>query len=126
RSIVEKDETDDLIFNALQNIHQRNDFEFQIDKMVNQFKNDHKGIFEGISKSQWGTLRNYAKHLDKREDFIKMVFNEDIGFVYSGQSETEWRQKNRRVILKNSLDNIEDKQFFPFILKLSSQMSKRD
>lgn len=126
KSLVEKAETDDLVFNALQKIHQRNDFEFQIDKMVNQFKNDHKGIFEGISKSQWGTLRNYGKHTIKRDDFITLVFDTKSGFLYTGQSEKEWRQKSRRTILKDHLEKINDRQFFPFILKLSSQMSKRD
>lgn len=125
-SVVGKGDKDDVIFNVLQNIHQRNDFDYQIDKAVNKFKKDHHNIFEGISNSQWGTIRNYGKHLNNRNDFMTMVFDTKSGYVYSGQSETEWRQKNRRSILKKHLEELEDKQFFPFILKLSSQMSKRN
>jgi len=126
KSLVQKGDADEVIFNALKSIHQRNDFDYQIDKAVNQFKNDHKNVFEGISKSQWGTLRNYAKHLNTRENFNTMVFDKESGFVYTGQSEMEWRQKSRRSILEKHLEKLTDKQFFPFILKLSSQMSKRN
>lgn len=126
KSFVKKGEKDDLVLNTLQSIYERNDLDFEIDKMVNAFKREHKDVFEGISKNQWGTLRNYGKHLNKKSDFMKLIFDIKSGFVYTGQSESEWRKKSRRSILENHLKDISDKQFFPFILKLSSQMSKRD
>lgn len=124
--IIEKGKEDDRILAALRRIKINNDFDGQIDKLVNQFKADHKGIFEGISKSQWGTLRNYGKNLDKHDHFIKLVFDKEIGFLYTGQSENEWRQKNRRVILENYLNGLSRDKLFPFVVKLSSQMSKKD
>lgn len=126
KSLVVNGESDDLIFKVLQDISKRKDISYQIDKLVNQFKNDHKGLFDGISKSQWSTLRNYGKHLTNRKDFMTMVFDKESGFVYRGQSENEWRQKNRRIVLQEKLETIDSRHFFPFVLKLSSQMSKRN
>lgn len=126
KSFVKSGKSDDLIFKVLQDISKIKDISYQIDKLVNQFKNDYKGLFDGISKSQWSTLRNYGKHLTNRKDFMTMVFDKESGFVYRGQSENEWRQKNRRIILENNLQKIGNQEFFPFILKLSSQMSKRN
>lgn len=125
RSVVRSGASDALVLTALKNIKQRNDFDFQIDKLVNEFKAAHKEVFDGISKSQWGTLRNYGKHITKRGDFIKLIFDREFGFLYRGQSENEWRKKNRRVLLENQLGLLEEAQFFPFIIKLSNQMSKK-
>lgn len=124
RAVVKSGDQDSLVLTALKNIKKRNDFDSQIDEMVNRFKRVHKGIFEGISKSQWGTLRNYGKHLTKRSDFNKMVFDKEVGFLYRGQSENEWRQKNRRIELENHLMLMDETQFFPFVIKLCNQMSK--
>lgn len=124
-SVVEKGGNDDLIFNTLLNISTRSNLDSQIDKKVNEFVKKYEVKFHGLSKSQWGVLRNYGKHLSKKEDFIEIVFDTKNGFVYSGQSENDWRQKGRRTTLKQELDKLNEMEFFPFVIKLSSQMSKK-
>lgn len=124
KSVVESTEIDDKTYTALEGIYNREDFEGQIDKLVNSFRKDHEHTFQGISNSQWGALRNYGKHLSKREEFNTMIFDKESGFLYRGQSENEWRNRNRRTVLEDSLSKLTDEQFFPFIIKLSNQMSK--
>lgn len=126
KSVVEEGDQDDIIFEILKKRHERNDFDFQIDRRVNDFEREYGNRFNGLKPNQWSTLRNYAKHLEKREDFIEMIFNTEFGFVYRGQSEREWREKGRRIVLEKFLEDIPDSQFFPFVIKLSSQMPKRN
>jgi hypothetical protein len=126
KSVVATAGMDDKIYSALKGIYKREDFVGQIDKLVNNFKSEHQHTFQGISKSQWGALRNYGKHLSKREDFITMIFDKESGFLYRGQSENEWRNRNRRTVLEESLKKLSDEQFFPFVIKLSNQMSKNN
>lgn len=122
---VEKGVNDKEVLNCLKKIRLRNRFDYSIDKMVNDFIQTNKKSFgKGISKSQWGTLRNYGKHLNTKKQFETMVFDKSVGFLYRGQSENEWRQKNRRVILENFLKNLKEEEYLPFIIKLSNQMAK--
>lgn len=125
KSIVEKGVNDSLIFEVLSNNYTRNDLDAQIDKKVNDFVRRNESLYRGLSKSQWGVLRNYGKHLSKKDDFLNMVFDKENGFVYTGQSENDWRQKGRRITLENYLESLSKEEFFPFVIKLSSQMSKK-
>jgi hypothetical protein len=124
---LENGENDDEILESLFNRKKRNDFDYFIDQKVNQFVKDYKTTFDGISKSQWGTLRNYGKNMPDKKSFETMVFHEKIGFLHKGQSENDWRTKNRRGILKQQLDKIENSsEYLSFIVKLSNLMAKNN
>ena len=114
------------ILASLQNRKKRTDLDYIIDQKVNDFIKQHENTFKGISKSQWGTLRNYGKNNSKKENFETMVFNSDVGFLYKGQSEKDWRTKNRREVLKDYLDTLDAKtEYLSFVVKLSNQMAKK-
>lgn len=119
---------DDLVLQCLENRQKRNDFDYTIDKKVNRFIKDNYDVFKGISNSQWGALRNYAKHSINVDTFEILAFSETVGFLKRGKSEIEWRKYGRRDKLKNYLDNLlEDKkphEYLPFVVKLSTQMAK--
>lgn len=121
----EKGDNDEILLQSLLKIKNQNDIEFQIDQKVNAFVKEHKGDFNSISKSQWGTLRNYGKHLKNYQQLKDLVFDSEVGFLYKGQSENEWRQKNRRGTLKKYLDGLEEGMRLPFLIKLSNQMAKQ-
>jgi hypothetical protein len=115
---------DDAIWACLENRQKTNDFDSIIDKKINEFIKNYKTIFQGISKSQWGALRNYAKYSDKRDHFEKLIFDETIGFLYHGKSESDWRKNGRREKLNQYLNTLPDDEYLPFVVKLSNQMAK--
>lgn len=105
-----------------------NNFDAKIDKLVNEFKQKFEKDFDGISKSQWGTIRNFGKNANSYQVFEKLVFGQpDFGALYRGQSEPDWRKKDRRGKLETFVKRINtDADRLPFIVKLSSLMSKKD
>ncbi len=115
---------DDLIWSCLENRQKTNDFDSIIDKKINEFVKNHKKVFDGISKSQWGALRNYAKFSDRMEHFEKLIFDKNIGFLYHGKSESDWRKNGRREKLKEHLNTLPPDEYLPFVVKLSNQMAK--
>lgn len=116
---------DDEILNCLKSIKSRNDFDFQIDRKVNMFIKENGGIYKGISKSQWGALRNYGKNIESIKHFEKLIFDKDVGLLYRGQSESQWRSKSRRKILEDYLNNnVGKEEYLSFVVKLSNQMAK--
>lgn len=122
---IENGKNDEEILSCLKNIKLRNNFDYQIDQKVNEFVQHNKGLFNGITKSQWGTLRNYGKNIKSKAHFKTLVFDRESGFLYKGQSENEWRTKNRRVILEEYLNTLDaDREYLPFVIKLSNQMAK--
>jgi hypothetical protein len=124
---LEKGVNDDEILDCLFNRKKRNDFDYFIDQKVNQFVKEYKTTFDGISKSQWGTLRNYGKNMPDKKSFETIVFHEKIGFLFKGQSENDWRTKNRRGILKQQLDTLENSsEYLSFIVKFSNLMAKNN
>ena len=123
---IEKGENDEEILASLFNRKKRTDLGYIIDQKVNEFIKKYENTFKGISKSQWGTLRNYGKNNSNKERFETMVFNSDMGFLYKGQSENDWRTKNRRGVLKDYLDTLDAKtEYLSFVVKLSNQMAKK-
>lgn len=125
--VIEKGAEDVEVMKALEQIKLRGDNNHQVSKRVNAFIQENKSKFGGLSKSQWGVLRNYGKNIDKIEHFEQLIFDTNSGFLYTGQSEKEWRTKNRRVILKDYLKDLAKNQpalYFPFVVQLSNQMAK--
>ena len=122
----EKGVYDEEILASLISRKKRTDLDYIIDQKVNEFIKKHEYTFKGISKSQWGTLRNYGKNNSEKEKFETMVFHENMGILYKGQSENDWRTKNRRGILKDYLKTLDPKsEYLSFVVKLSNQMAKK-
>jgi hypothetical protein len=127
---------DDNLWLCLENRHKINDFESFIDKKVNEFVKDYKTIFQGVTKSQWGAVRDFAKFATRVEDFEKLIFSREIGFLYRGKSESVWRKNGRREKLEQYLEKyfkeeqlngnglVPTAEYFPFVVKLSNQMPK--
>ncbi len=98
--------------------------ESELYRWVNDFIKNHKKFYQGISSSQWGTLRNYAKHAATYEVLENMVFEKNIGFLYRGQSEKVWR--SCREDLETRIKTITVKDDRPIYLnKLAAEMAKR-
>ena len=119
---------DMYMLDCLQAREEGNSFDAKIDKLVNEFKQKFEKDFDGITKSQWGTIRNFGKNANSYQVFEKLVFLQpDFGILYRGQSEPDWRKKDRRGKLETFVKHINtDADRLPFIVKLSSLMSKKD
>ena len=96
-----------------------------IDEIVNKFVKEHGAKFEGISPSQWGTIRAYAKNAANWESLEKMLFDEKIGALHRGQSESDWRKNNRRGELCVFVKGSKVSDHVSLMLKLASEMAKR-
>jgi hypothetical protein len=121
---VAKGDKDDSILYCLAKRVTRNDFQPKIDELANAFYKDNKNTFSGISPSQWGMMRNYAKNANNFDYFNNLVFSEGAGFTKRGQSEPDWRKNGRAVKLEEYLKGIDPMQKLPFIIKLSNLMAK--
>jgi hypothetical protein len=124
---VESGLNDQVILDFLENRKTEERKILSIDQLVNTFiKNEM--IYKGLSNSQWGMLRNYAKHSANLDTFEKMVFSKDFGCLNRGKSEKDWRKNGRREKLYNFLfdsNKIDKESIIPFTIKLSSQMAKQ-
>ena len=124
---IQSKPNDDVLINCLIQRKQNNDFDYNIDKMVNDFISSNKSSLKSVSNSQWGVLRNHGKNCKHNSDFDKLVFDDAFGFVNKGVSEKEWRIA--KVPLKRHLDEIHINKnlttaYLPFVIKLSTQMAK--
>jgi hypothetical protein len=95
-----------------------------VDKLVNQFKDEYISYFSGITPSQWGQVRNYAKHAANENALNKLLFEQGVGYFMHGQSEINWRRNNRRVILRDFINRIPKESRLEFVEKLTSEMGK--
>ena len=86
---------DDLLQNYLEGQEAENKREIDIDKLVNSFKSKNEDIYNGITASQWGQVRNYAKHAANETVLKKLLFLDGTGYFKHGQSESKWRAKSR-------------------------------
>jgi hypothetical protein len=121
---VDKGDKDATVLECLAKRVTRNDFEQKIDELANAFYKDNKNTFSGISPSQWGMMRNYAKNANHFDYFNNLVFSESAGFTKRGQSESDWRKNGCAVKLANHLKDMDPMQKLPFIIKLSNLMAK--
>lgn len=112
------------ILEAIRQRYQRSQFPSELEKQVQAFIRQYKPVFDGLSNSQWGTLRNYAKGLPNYEAFHTMVFHTDNGFMYRGVSEKEWKKKERRELLEEFVKDLPKDSRLPFLVRLCNQMPK--
>ena len=117
---------DKVTLDWLKNKQTRDSFEGSIDELVNQFVKNRGDDFKGLTKSQWGSLRNYAKNALSKAMFIPLVFDPNSGFLYRGKSESEWRKNGRRVKLEAYLEGLSADKYLPFVVKLSNLMAKSE
>ena len=103
---------------------------YDIDAKVNWFVNTNKIIFNHITASQWGMIRNYAKHAGNNSTTLMKILFEDtgtVGCLYRGQSENKWRKNGARKKLKDFLEReqkILGNEVTKLTIKLAAQMAK--
>lgn len=117
---------DKFVLNYLKKKHETTKQLFTIDEAVNETIKTYPTL-AGISSSQWGMIRNYAKYAQNNETLKRLLFDKDIGCLYKGQSEKVWRKKNRRdkleeILFKSSV--IPKSAIRPFAIKLTAQLAK--
>ncbi len=110
---------------------QRLDTDHLMDKVLNKFINQAKkeGSFSHITSSQWGQVRNIAKNSDSISTLKNLLFNEKYGFLFTGPSKSQWKEKHINK-LKNTIQdlstvhNLAEEQQIKYVLKLCSLMAK--
>ena len=126
--IINKGEKDATLIEFLKSKQTEKKRVSGVDELVNNFKKENLRTFGGITASQWGQVRNYAKHAANEKVLKQLLFAEDIGYFMHGQSENKWREANRRWILEEYLYGT--KQIVPegskleFVQKLASEMGE--
>lgn len=117
---------DELVLKYLNQQKERKSGALDLDERINEFVREKGSFFQTITPSQWGTVRAYAKHTLNWKDLEELLFNKDFGALHRGQSESDWRQKNRRGILQEFLNTkIQESDRVAVTLKLASEMAKR-
>lgn len=125
----------------------RKNFETEGDiaALVNQFASRYKGLFAGISASQWGTIRNIAMTHPTRDGIIYELFDkkekqwhwpsvndsfegyreEEVGYLTHGIAKNKWKKNGRREKLKDFILSIKDADFVQqAVVNLASVMAK--
>ena len=100
---IEKGSKDDLIKDFLQARSDEKERVVKVDELVNDFKMEHENKYNGITASQWGQVRNYAKHAANEAALKDLLFAKEVGYFMHGQSEHKWRTGNRRSIMEEYL-----------------------
>ena len=126
--LMQKGEKDTLLIDFLKNSKNEKKRVVEIDKLVNDFINKYRSTYAGVSASQWGQVRNYAKHASNEKILLKLLFDKDIGYFMHGQSEHKWRINNRRGLIEeyvfSNSAKVPEGSKLEFIQKLASEMSK--
>ncbi len=116
----------DHLISALKSRKSADDINQQVKLAVDQFIKDSKSVLKDPNKSQWGTIRGYAKHASNFDSFWKMTFEDELGFIHRGKSENQWRKAGE--VLKNKLLDLKKTKgesfVMDFIQKLASEMPK--
>jgi len=122
---IEKGSKDELLKSFLQAKGKENNRVLTVDKIVNAFTKDNLSRFKDVSSSQWGQVRNYAKHAANEKVMMDLLFKKEIGYFMHGQSEHKWRAGNIRLILEDYLNNDVPKgSKIEFVQKLAAEMGK--
>ena len=99
-----------------------------VDELVNKFTKKNLRTFKGITASQWGQVRNYAKHASNEKSLEQLLFAKEVGYFMHGQSEHKWRESNKRWILEEYLFGanpiVPKGSKLEFVQKLASEMGK--
>lgn len=123
--LKEAEEDNDLL-RFLENVHKLKLKTTDIDADVNKFVDDNMSKYKGISTSQWGQIRTYAKFAESEKDLFDLLFDEKVGYLMHGKSESNWRIKNRRSLLQDAMKKCEKRSCIEFTIKLASEMAKEN
>jgi hypothetical protein len=118
--------TDQLMLNYLDQIQIRSGTDRLMDNAINVFLRENKPKFKGISESQWGMIRAYAKQAKDWNHLYDLLFNTN-GALCRGKSEAVWRKDRRREILGHFISTtqgLEDNDRILMTIKLASEMAK--
>jgi hypothetical protein len=125
------DESAQEVFKALAKRQNLISFDQQVKSAVKEFLDNHRHYFKTVNKSQWGTLRAYAKQCLTLDAFDTLVFGNLAekgmeGFIYKGSSQNQWKVGGE--FLQNELKRIAkgkgEKFALTFVQKLSVEIPK--
>ena len=135
-SVVQKDNSDELFLDWLDNEELQKKKEENIYRAVSEFSNKQKGKFRKISSSQWGQIRAIATYESDFNKMMKVLFDfvqpdsdgeirsnnrVEAGFLERGKMKSIW--KGKKDILKNELEK--HKEYgTEYTVKLTAQMQK--
>ncbi|MEM6767955.1 MAG: hypothetical protein AAF655_23680 [Bacteroidota bacterium] len=94
-----------------------------VDAKVNAFINDNNLLYEGVTSSQWGQIRNISRNTANSTTLNTMLFGEDVGFLYKGKSRHIWTPK-RVDKLYQFVHALEQEQRQIGIIRLATELSK--
>jgi hypothetical protein len=123
-TIVQSTQDDEILLQYLNDKAKNTLMVFGLDKKVNCFIQKFTDVYNGVSASQWGMIRDYATWAENLETFEGLLFDPECGALYRGQSEAIWRKNNRRDELKNYLNQFEGQDKMRFTIKLCAEMAK--
>lgn len=115
-----------MLIKALKNRKSEYDINQKVKSEVEKFIRECKNVLKDPNKSQWGTIRGYAKQSANFEAFWKITFEKDLGFIHRGKSEIQWRKAGEE--LKNKLEDLKktygEAFVMDFVQKLATEMPK--
>lgn len=114
------------LISALKSRKSADDINQQVKLAVDQFIKESKNVLKDPNKSQWGTIRAYAKQAANFDSFWKMTFEDELGFIHRGKSENQWRKAGDLLKLKlKDLNKTKGEAFvMDFVQKLATEMPK--
>lgn len=98
---------------------------FYITNAVNEFVTKAKE-FRGITKSQWGGIRNIAESSKDADELMNQLFNNSNAYLTHGIAANDWKEYDRCGKLKENL--LEVKGTFnlnEYTVLLASEMAKK-
>ncbi len=122
---VEKRESDDMIIAFLSQKLLEAAKDAKVDKKVNEFVENNRDKFKDITSSQWGQIRNVAKHAQQVKDLEELLFNEQFGICMTGQSEPKWRgcrNSFKKFIFENL--GLSNESKLDLTMKIAAEMAK--
>lgn len=125
--IIENGAEDAALLHFIANKVARAKAENRINERVNQFVSDPTFDLKGISRSQWGQIRKYAKIAVNANILQNLLLNTEYGFCYNGQSKKEWQKKGRRDALKQFLfenEEVQGDKILELAIKLAAELAK--
>ncbi len=124
-AIKEKDITDDLIINWINNKQLKEQKENDIYKQICQFIKNNKNKFIGISSSQWGQIRSIATSAVDFNYMFNWLFGtsdeSSTGFLEHGRIAQKWH--DGKSVLKHELENKKN-YGTDYVVRLATQMQK--
>jgi len=122
-TVIVKGENDDVLITYLNNQVSKKSFENKIDRQVNDCVKNNS--FKNISASQWGQIRAIAKYSANIKTMFFLLFDEKAGYLMHGQAEEKWRKGDKRGLLRNEINAVDDNSKIEFVIKLASVMAKQ-